>query len=76
MRSATAPSWPRVACATAAAVAVCFPLGMAAEFVWTHLFVAFGAFALIALLSMRLHPRSKRIAGVPVDPSRVTATVS
>ena len=72
--SRTTPSWPRVACATAAAVAVCFPLGMAAGFVWTHLFASFGAFLLLALLTMQFHPRRRRIAGVPVNRERVTAS--
>ena len=72
--SSTSPSWPRAACATAAAVAVCFPLGMAAGFVWTHLFASFGAFLLLALLTMQFHPRSRRVAGVPVNQGRVTAS--
>lgn len=73
-RSRTTPSWPRVVSATLAAMAVCFPLGMAAEFVWTHWFVASGAFLLLALVSMRLHPRRGRIAGVSVDPGRAAAS--
>lgn len=72
-RSRTIPSWPRVIVATLAAVAVCFPLGMAAEFAWTHWSAAFGAFLLLALLSMRLHPQRSRVAGVPVDPGSATA---
>lgn len=59
-------SWLRVAGATVAAAAACFPLGMAAAYVWTHFFVAFGAFMLLALLSLRLHPFCRRVAGVPV----------
>lgn len=59
-------SWLRVTCATLAAVAVCFPLGMAAEFVWANCFVSLSAFLLLTLVSLRLHPRRARVAGVPV----------
>ena len=72
--SSATPSRPRVACATVAALAVCFPLGMAAEFVWTHLFVAFGAFLSLALVSLQLHPRSRHVAAVPVRQDRVAAS--
>ena len=72
--SCTSPSWSRVACATAAAVAVCFLLGMAAEFVWAHLFVAFGAFLLLAALSLRLHPRRSRVPGMPINQEQVAVS--
>ena len=71
--SRTTPSWPRVVAATLAALAVCVPRGLAAEFVWTHWFVASGAFLLLALVSMRLHFRRGRIAGVPLNSGRTTA---
>lgn len=69
----TTPSWPRVACATVAAMAVCFPLGIVAELVWANWFVSFIALLLLALLTMQFHPRRSRVAGVAVKQGRVTA---
>lgn len=72
--SCITPSWGRVACATAAAVSFFYPLGMAAALIWAHVFVAFGAVMLLALVSMQFHPRSRRVAGVPVNQDRITAS--
>jgi len=47
--------------------------GCAAALIWAHPFVSFGAFLVLALLSLRLHPRRGRVAGVPVSPGRATA---
>ena len=74
MKSFAGPSWLRVACATIAAFALCYPLGIVAELVWTNWFVAFGAFVLLALVSMQFHPRSRRVAGVPVRQARVVVS--
>ena len=72
--SRTVPSWRRVACATVAASILLYLLGMAAAFVWEHLFAAFGALMLLALVTIKFHPRSRRVAGVPVKQEHVTAS--
>ena len=72
--SPTAPSWPRVACATVAAFVACYPLGILAELVWAHCFAAFGALMLLALVTIQFHPRSRRVAGVPVNQERAIAS--
>lgn len=49
-------------------------MGCGAALIWMHPLVAFGAFLLLALASLRLHPRRGRVAGVPVNPGRATAS--
>ncbi len=71
--SRTTPSWLRVACATVAASALCYPIGIVAELVWANWFVAFGALMLLALVTMEFHPWSRRVVGVPVEQDRFTA---
>lgn len=68
------PSWGLVACATLAAVAVCFPLGIVVELIWAHPLVSFGAFLILALVSLRLHGPHKRVLGVAVDAVRLTVS--
>lgn len=72
--SGTTPSWGRMACATAAAVSLFYPLGMAAALIWVHPLVSFGAFLILSLASLRLHSRYGRVAGVPVEADCVTAS--
>ncbi len=74
MKLPPAPSWPRVACATAAAVAACFPLGLLAELIWAYCFAAFGALMLLALVTLQFDPRSRRVPGVPVKKERASVS--
>lgn len=49
-------------------------MGCAAALIWTHPLSSFGVFLILALASLRLHPRRSRVAGVPVSSGRVTAS--
>jgi len=51
-------------------------MGCAAALIWMHPFVSFGAFLILALVSLRLHAPHGRVVGVAVDAVRLVREVA